>query len=565
MSALQAGDAGHAALRAQATPPTRSDFAVGGRQSLVKNGVPRPRWSARRPAPRTAIGFKDGGKTMFLLITDGRQSAAALGTTLTQTAEHAGRARRRHRPQPRRRRLDDARRAPARRRRRRRCATRPPTAPSAPIPTGIGLFVTPGDGKVNEPRRHPARRARLPRPAPHAHGDRARRPPGRRSRPTTSTWSLARPTATLHAPADAKDDITVTRDRRRRRAGHQGPRPARAAHARALQRPPLASPTRPEPRADAEGHRPRRPGLHRPDRAAGHDARLRPRPDQSRGPTAGALKITPLKAGGTTLDVKVGDLEEKLPITIGVVQTNVYTFNHADEVARWNVNGTSAANQTLDTARRRLPDADLQGRAQLGHQRQDRLRRSRSPAQPLRVHLKLNSTPGAAVLLHLATATPTGVTSGPLGYADQGRRQRLRLHVPDDGVDVPGHDHGLAGDRDQRRAARRTASSSFKSIDADYSATVAEPAAGRRCSPTRCSRADGTTNGKDDWSFGDALRHPVHGRQPDAGEGRRRRAEAHPHDQPGPDRPQRRRRPTTARPRTSTLAQQDARGRAAAS
>src|SRR5262249_8009500 len=33
------------------------------------------------------IGFKDGGKTMFLLITDGRQPATALGTSLTQTAQ----------------------------------------------------------------------------------------------------------------------------------------------------------------------------------------------------------------------------------------------------------------------------------------------------------------------------------------------------------------------------------------------------------------------------------------------------------------------------------------------
>ena len=62
---------------------------------------------------------------------------------------------------------------------------------------------------------------------------------------------------------------------------------------------------------------------------------------------AGQLKITPLAAGGTTLDLKVGGLDEKLPITIGVVQSNVYSFNHADEVSRWNLNGTSAANQTL--------------------------------------------------------------------------------------------------------------------------------------------------------------------------------------------------------------------------
>ena len=48
----------------------------------------------------------------------------------------------------------------------------------------------------------------------------------------------------------------------------------------------------------------------------------------------GQLKITPLAAGGTTLDVKVGDQDEQVAITIGVVQQNVYAFNHSDEVAR---------------------------------------------------------------------------------------------------------------------------------------------------------------------------------------------------------------------------------------
>ena len=68
---------------------------------------------------------------------------------------------------------------------------------------------------------------------------------------------------------------------------------------------------------------------------------------------AGSLKITPLKPGGTTLDVKVGDQEEKLPITIGVVQNNVYTFNHADEARA----GTSTAPRGQPEARHATPTA----------------------------------------------------------------------------------------------------------------------------------------------------------------------------------------------------------------
>ena len=78
----------------------------------------------------------------------------------------------------------------------------------------------------------------------------------------------------------------------------------------------------------------------------------------------------------------------------------------------------------------------------------------------------------------------------------------------------------------------------FKSIDADYSATVASPPAARS-SPTRCSPPTAPPTART-TGLRHALRHPVHGRQPDAGEGRRRRAQAHPRDQPGPDRPQRR-------------------------
>ena len=61
-------------------------WAIGTNKPLVQNGVLTPQGD-KSVAPRTAIGFKDGGKTMFLLITDGRQTNAALGTTLEQTGQ----------------------------------------------------------------------------------------------------------------------------------------------------------------------------------------------------------------------------------------------------------------------------------------------------------------------------------------------------------------------------------------------------------------------------------------------------------------------------------------------
>jgi hypothetical protein len=100
---------------------------------------------------------------------------------------------------------------------------------------------------------------------------------------------------------------------------------------------------------------------------------------------AGSLKITPLAAGGTTLDVKVGKLEEKLPITIGVVQSNVYAFNHADEASRWGVNGTTAANQKIDT--------DGSGNLRLTYKADRRSGRAAAPAPEVHQHA------GAAVHL----------------------------------------------------------------------------------------------------------------------------------------------------------------------
>src|SRR5262249_25353067 len=63
-------------------------FAVGGRQILVKDGVPQPESvvGTDGQAPRTAIGFKDGGKTMLLVTADGRQSLV-LGPTRAQMGE----------------------------------------------------------------------------------------------------------------------------------------------------------------------------------------------------------------------------------------------------------------------------------------------------------------------------------------------------------------------------------------------------------------------------------------------------------------------------------------------
>src|SRR3954469_19158814 len=60
-------------------------WAIGTNKPLIQNGTIVNQGDTS-VAPRTAIGFKDGGKTMFLLINDGRQTQVT-GTPLAQTAQ----------------------------------------------------------------------------------------------------------------------------------------------------------------------------------------------------------------------------------------------------------------------------------------------------------------------------------------------------------------------------------------------------------------------------------------------------------------------------------------------
>ena len=211
---------------------------------------------------------------------------------------------------------------------------------------------------------------------------------------------------------------------------------------------------------------------------------------------AGALKITPLKAGGTTLDIKVGDQRQLLPITIGVVTQTIYDFNHADEAARWSVNGTSAANQKLDV------DGDGNLRLTYKAERNSGISAKTGfsiavPGAPLRIHLKLSSTQ-ALQFSYISYRDANNVSRGPLGTP----------------IKVGDGDYVFTPPADTKFPVTITASQvietnaalqkdgvvTFKSIDADYSATVPNPPV-EPLKPDALFSADGTTNGKDDWSF----------------------------------------------------------------
>ncbi|MFC0530904.1 phosphodiester glycosidase family protein [Phytohabitans kaempferiae] len=82
LAALKPGDAVDVSYAPRSSDGSALRAAVGGRQVLVKEGVPQDIGDVT-PEPRTAVGFSADGRRMYLLTVDGRQ-ADSRGVTLTE-------------------------------------------------------------------------------------------------------------------------------------------------------------------------------------------------------------------------------------------------------------------------------------------------------------------------------------------------------------------------------------------------------------------------------------------------------------------------------------------------
>ncbi|GAB3518922.1 phosphodiester glycosidase family protein [Phytohabitans suffuscus] len=82
LAALKPGDAVDVSYAPRSSDGSALKAAVGGRQVLVKDGVPQDIGDVT-PEPRTAVGFSRDGRRMYLLTVDGRQ-ADSRGVTLTE-------------------------------------------------------------------------------------------------------------------------------------------------------------------------------------------------------------------------------------------------------------------------------------------------------------------------------------------------------------------------------------------------------------------------------------------------------------------------------------------------
>ncbi|MEU5943354.1 phosphodiester glycosidase family protein [Micromonospora sp. NPDC047548] len=119
-------------------------------------------------------------------------------------------------------------------------------------------------------------------------------------------------------------------------------------------------------------------------------------------PADGKLKITPLTNAGTILTVSVAGKSVQLPITIGVQNKTVYDFDD-DALARWGNNSTAATKFSVDPDGLRI---DFDAMRNVGIAAKSAAQRVQVPGQPLRLRMRIKSS----------INVPNGLTY--LGYSD---------------------------------------------------------------------------------------------------------------------------------------------------
>ncbi|MGP4099874.1 phosphodiester glycosidase family protein [Nonomuraea sp. KM90] len=131
-------------------------------------------------------------------------------------------------------------------------------------------------------------------------------------------------------------------------------------------------------------------------------------------PVDGKLKITPLAAAGTILTVSAGGRSVQLPISVGVQTTTVYDFDD-DVLARWRNNSTAATTFSADPDGLRV---DFTAMRNVGIAAVSADRRVPVPGQPLRLRTRIRSSISVPNgLTYLAYYDANGKSAGVYGTA----------------------------------------------------------------------------------------------------------------------------------------------------
>lgn len=350
--ALSVGDPATLGYDLRDSVAQQMTFVIGTNRELVRDAIARPDSELDNDLhPRTVIGFKDDGATMLLVTNDGRQSPV-LGMTMRELAAFmvgqgaqtawnldgggsttmVARA------------LGDT-----------KVSVRntPSDGAERLDPNGVGVFVSPGNGRAEELVITPGTGEAKVFPGLHrtlsakAVDDHLTPVPLPRGEVRWSSSSGTVSNGLLAAPQDASGSITVrgatdgaqggakvrvlrplrTLELSSDRLSIADPVPANATQVRVTGR-------------DGQGYA---APIDPSDLDLDYDhevVRISPSPT--------GLTVTPLAAGGTVLSVGVAGQTAKLPITVGVQTVAPYAFDDdAAATGRWTFNGTSGATSEI--------------------------------------------------------------------------------------------------------------------------------------------------------------------------------------------------------------------------
>ncbi|WP_162605639.1 phosphodiester glycosidase family protein [Jiangella ureilytica] len=393
---LQPGDAVTLTYELSDEIAQQMRFVIGSNRELVRNGAARPDSELDNDVhPRTVIGFKDGGKTMILMTNDGRQSPVngmtmrelarfmvRLGAETAWNLDGGGSTSMVARP----------------------LGNETATVRNSPSdgserldPNGVGLFVTPGNGRAkqlvitpgeDEARAFPGLHRTLTAKAVDNHLTPVALDPAQvRWRSSGGTFHgsvLEVPTnrrgrVTVHATAGAAQGVRsidilgelASLELSTNRLSISDAGPQHAVQVAVTGR-------------DAQGFA---APVELVDLDLSYDKTVVDITSSGTG-----LKVTPLAAGGTVVELTAAGQTVKLPVTVGVQTVQVYDFQ--DDYAangRWTRNGTAGARMDI------LDDPEGI-RLEFGAARNKGITAASNagrwveiPGQPLRVRIKIKS------------------------------------------------------------------------------------------------------------------------------------------------------------------------------
>jgi len=475
-------------------------FAIGGNTHLVRDGAALPDEQLDAALhPRTAIGFKDGGRTMLLIIVDGRQTdvpgvslrelariMVSLGAENAMNLDGGGSTTLVARP------LGE-----------RSVAVRntPSDGAERHDPNGVGVFVRQGDGRLADLVVRSATGA----PEARVLAGLKRRLVARGVdsnqtavdvNPSDIDWSVNAGSVSngvVTAPTEGDRTVRVRASattaqtdfdlRVLGRVATLEPSTARLSVADLQQRSLLRVVGR-----DAAGYT---AAIDPADMNLDYDrtvVRITPEGE--------ALRITPLKDGGTLLSITVDGVVSRVSISVGVRTEVVYEFDNPDEAAGWTTNGTAGKVKTISTAPEGLR-LDYEAQRNMGVTKTPAATRIEVPGRPLRVRWRVYSSqrteytnmywyeadgarkgllmPGATAGWGEYTWTLPATTQFPIRIAE------FQVIETSTARQAAGH---FILDR----------------IEVDHASDVEIPAQ-EPLRPDPQISPDGTTNGEDDWSF----------------------------------------------------------------